>query len=116
MLKPFNLLILKLNDRSAFDVNKMVMVFLRNLFVSSAAIAKLMALKDVCGLKQPHGAIDSCDAYARINLHSALVDSFDVRMVVSVGQNLRNYSTLTGHFETKLFAEPFNIACHIALP
>ena len=62
----------------------MIVVVGGGFFIAGAAIAELMAFHDARFLEQPHGTVDRGDGNSRIFRHRALVDLFDVRVIVRV--------------------------------
>src|SRR5579859_6405483 len=58
MLQLFYFIIAKLDDASALQVDEVVVVRTRHLFISGPAVAKIVARQYVSFFKQPNGAVN----------------------------------------------------------
>src|SRR5207302_2987704 len=98
-LKLFDLLVAKFDDPAALQIDQMIVMIARHLFVTRAAVAEIMSRENVGLLEQPHRSIDRRDADPRIDLGGAPVDLLDIRVIGRIGQHARNHATLLGHLQ-----------------
>src|SRR5262245_9625029 len=82
----------------------MVVVSIGARLVTRAAITEIVALNDAGIFEEAHGAIHCRNRDAIINLGTAAVKLFDIRMVVGLCQDARDHAALFGH------AHPFGCA------
>jgi hypothetical protein len=81
-LQPLNLLIVKLDNSTGFDIDEMVMMLIGYFLVARTAVAKVMSLDDACLLKQLHRTIHRRNRNLRILARGAAMDLLDIRMIV----------------------------------
>lgn len=84
LLKNLYFRILEFDDLTGLDIDQMVVVRFRDFFVARSAVAEIVPVEDIVFLKQPHGPIDGRNAYFGIDFRRALVDQFDIRMVIGL--------------------------------
>src|SRR5476651_256517 len=104
-LKPFDVLVAEFDDASGLDIDQVIVVRLRSLFVTRAAVAKIMALQNAGILEQLYRAIDRGDGDVRIDGRRALVELFGIGMVGGLRQHTGDHPALFGHPQTFLDAE-----------
>src|SRR5579872_2139097 len=111
-LQLFDRLVAELDDLAALQVDQVIVMLGRRLFVACAAIAEIVALEDTGLLEQAHGAVDGGNRDLRIDRSGALMDRFDVRMIGGFRQHARDDATLLGHLETLVDAQLFDTGRH----
>src|SRR5215467_6329521 len=97
LLQAFDLFITELDYTARLQVNQMVVMRTRHLFVAGAAIAEIMPSKDISLLEEPDCAIYSCNADASVNRSCPAVDLLDVRMIDGFREHTRDDPPLLGH-------------------
>ena len=102
-LERLDLIILKLNHLARLHIDEVIVMLIRHLFVARAAIAEVMALKDVGLFEQAQGPVDGRKADAAIHLGGTVVDRFHVGMIERFRQDTRNHATLIRHAEALFY-------------
>ena len=80
-LQLFDFLALELDHGAGFDIDQMIMVLFRRLFITRPTVAEIVPLQDARLFEQPDGAIDSGDRDARIDRRGALIDQLDIGVI-----------------------------------
>ncbi len=96
-LELFDLLVAKLDDAAALQVDQVIVVVARHLFVTRAAVAEIMSREDIGFLEQPHRPVDRRDADPWIDFGGTPVDLLDIGVIGRVRQHARYHATLLGH-------------------
>lgn len=104
-LQIFNSLVLELDHFPRFNIDKMIMMFVRGLFVSCAAIAEIETFQKPRFLEQADRTINRRDADLRIDFRRPAIKLFDVRMIHRFRENPCDYAPLTGHFHSLVGAQ-----------
>jgi len=106
-LKRLDLVILKLDHLARLHVDEVIVMLIRHLLVARAAIAEVMALKDIGLFEEAKRTVDGRKADAAIYLGGAVVDRFHVGVIKRFGEHARNHAALVRHaealFNTALF-------------
>src|SRR5476651_2256900 len=113
-LKPFDVLVAEFDDASGLDIDQVIVVRLRSLFVTRAAVAKIMALQNAGILEQLYRSINCGDGDVRIDGRRAPVELFSIRMVGGLRQHTGDHPALFGHPQSFLDAEILD-PCHARL-
>ena len=110
-LKPLDLIGDKLDHFATLDVDQMIMVIIRCLFITRPAIAKVQPLDDSGFLEKLHRPIDRGQRDIGIDLDRTLMQFFCIRVIFGSRQNARNDPALLGHpqafFDTTLLNHCF---------
>lgn len=93
-LECFKLGVDEFDYLAGFDIDQMVMVCFGRGLIASAAIAKIVAVKNACLFKQANSTINRGDRNARINGDRALMQFFNVRVVGTFRQHLGDNAPL----------------------
>ena len=88
LLQALDLLVLEFCDPPRLDVDQMVMVLVRDLLVTGAAISEVVSFQDVRRLEKTDRPINGGDADARVHSGGAPVDFLDIRMVSNFMRNI----------------------------
>ena len=107
LLNFFNGLVAELNDVATIDIDEMIMVLSRHLFVTSTTIAKVVAIKDIGFLKQLNRTVYRRNRDPLIVFRSTLVDLFDIRVIFGIRKHLGDDTTLLGHLQPLVYAQLF---------
>ena len=88
-LQGFEFGIDEFDDLTAFDIDKVIVVRFGGGFVTGAAIAEIMPVKNAGFLEQPYRAVDRGDRNARIFGRGARMQRFDVWMIGAARKDAR---------------------------
>src|SRR5215475_1765683 len=108
-LQLLDLVVVEFHNLAALNVDQMVVVFFRRLFIARAAVAKIVLGKNARFLEQAHRAVDSGDGDVGIDRGGAMVHGFDVWMIVRFRQHAGDHPPLLGHLETALGAQQLKL-------
>ena len=96
---------MKFDNPTGLQIDQMIVMCARHLFVARAPVAEIVARKDVGFFEQPHGAIYGSDADMRVDGGGSTIYLFDVGMICRLRQNARDDPPLLGHLEPFVEAE-----------
>ncbi len=94
LLQRFQLRIDEFDDFSGFYINQMIMVRFRNGFIAGATIAKIVTVQYARFFKQANRPVYGCDGNAGVYRGGTFMQGFDVRMILGIGNDTRDYTTL----------------------
>ena len=78
-------------------------------FISCAAIAKIMPVKNTRFFEQTNSTVNGRNRNLRIDRRSAFVQQFDIRMIIAVRQDARDHAALFSDAQPLVGAKLFEI-------
>src|SRR5579884_2514390 len=105
LLQLLDFLVAEFDDLTGLQIDQVVVMRTRHLFIARAAVAEIVPGEDVRLLEQPHGPVHRGDADMRIDLGGAAVHLLDVGVVGGIRKHPRDDAALLGHLQTLVEAE-----------
>jgi len=106
-LEFLDLVIMKFNHATGLHIDQVVMMLVRYFFVARTAIPKVMSLKDPGLFEKTNGSVNRRNADVRIDRRCSTMQFFCIGMILGLGENAGDDTTLPSHaqalFDTELF-------------
>jgi len=95
-LQCFQFRIDKFYDFAGFHIDQMIMVRLGNRFIAGPAISEIVAVQYAGFFKQANRPVDGCYRDAGIYRSGPFVQSFNIGMILGIGNDTGYHPTLVG--------------------
>ena len=93
-LQGFDLGVDKFDHITGLDIDQMIVVFPRRVFIAGTAIAEFQTLQNTGFLEQLDRTIDRCQRYAAVDRTGPRIKFFDIGVIAAVFQHLGNHAAL----------------------
>jgi hypothetical protein len=109
LLQSFKLWIDEFDDLAGLNVDEMIVMRLGSGFITRAAVSEIMPVENAGFFEQADRAVDRRNRNAWIDLVRAVMNHFNIGMVIGFGQNPRNHAPLFSNPQALVGAELFEI-------